>query len=90
MDQCLGGIACEICLGWVLLLFVDTAVGPRYPLAPQPCPPGPLTPSRPVGPGVLMGSALEGLRLHARKSSPCGQVLWSGVIVLCPSGWVMR
>ena len=71
MDQCLGGIACEICLGWVLLLFVDTAVGPRYPLAPQPCPPGPLTPSRPVGPGVLMGSALEGLRLHARKSSPC-------------------
>ena len=20
----------------------------------------------------------------------CGQVLWSGVIVLCPSGWVMR
>ena len=22
--------------------------------------------------------------------SPRGQVLWSGVIVLCPSGWVMR
>ena len=28
-------------------------------------------PSTPVGPGVLMGNALEGLRLHARKSSPC-------------------
>ena len=23
-------------------------------------------------------------------SGPRGQVLWSGVIVLCPSGWVMR
>ena len=22
--------------------------------------------------------------------SHAGQVLWSGVIVLCPSGWVMR
>ena len=36
-----------------------------------PCPPSPLAPSIPVGPSVLMGSALEGLRLHARKSSPC-------------------
>jgi len=23
-------------------------------------------------------------------SGHTGQVLWSGVIVLCPSGWVMR
>ncbi len=36
--------------------------------------PGPPAPSIPVGPGVLMGSALEGLRLYARKSSPCVDV----------------
>ena len=35
MDPCRGGIACEICLGWVLLLFVGTAAGPRYPRAPR-------------------------------------------------------
>ena len=39
-----------------------------------PCPPAPLAPSIPVGLGSLMGSALEGLRLHARKSSPCDAV----------------
>ena len=38
MDPCRGGIACEICLGWVLLLFVGTAAGPRYPRAPRPGP----------------------------------------------------
>ena len=26
----------------------------------------------------------------AHANSADGQVLWSGVIVLCPSGWVMR
>ena len=40
----------------------------RRPLAPRQVS---SVPSTPVGPGVLMGSALEGLRLHARKSSPC-------------------
>ena len=29
----------------------------------------------------------EGIMLLAYEG---GQVLWSGVIVLCPSGWVMR
>ena len=38
MDPCRGGIACEICLGRVLLLFVDTVSGSRYPLALQPGP----------------------------------------------------
>ena len=37
MDPCRGGIACEICLGWVLLLFVDTAAGLHHrPPAPRP------------------------------------------------------
>ena len=40
-------------------------------LEARPCPPVPPAPSTPVVPGSLMGSALEGLRLHARKSSPC-------------------
>ena len=37
------------------------------------------------------GRAAFNLR-HLRRDN-CGgdgQVLWSGVIVLCPSGWVMR
>ena len=37
---------------WVFLLpSTGTAAGPRYPLAPQPGPPGPPTSSTPVGPG---------------------------------------
>ncbi len=36
------------------------------------------------------GRKLEGLVWVAGGQSPVGQVLWSGVIVLCPSGWVMR
>ena len=52
----------------------------------------------------LTGNALDGCRRriqqdlhhrHGRAADPLytarrGQVLWSGVIVLCPSGWVMR
>ena len=49
MDPCRGGIACEICLGWVLLLFVGTAAGPRYPLALRP---GPATDHRHCGPAL--------------------------------------
>ena len=49
MDPCRGGIACEICLGWVLLLFVDTAAKPRYPLALRP---GPATDHRHCGPAL--------------------------------------
>ena len=72
MDPCRGGIACEICLGWVLLLFVDTAAKPRYPLAPRPGsvprnPPAPSTPVPPapstrVGPGVLLASPNSAVR----------------------------
>ena len=73
MDPCRGGIACEICLGWVLLLFVDTAAGlhhrppaprpgsvPRNP--PVPSTPVPPAPSTPVGPGVLLASPNSAVR----------------------------
>ena len=53
MDPCRGGIACEICLGWVLLLFVDTAAGLHHrPPAPRPgsVPRNPPVPSTPVPP----------------------------------------
>ena len=30
IDPCRGGIACEICLGWVLLSFAGTEAGPRH------------------------------------------------------------
>ena len=38
---------------------------------------------------VIAGAGFAG----GMKAAPVfglGQVLWSGVIVLCPSGWVMR
>ena len=73
MDPCRGGIACEICLGWVLLLFVDTAAGlhhrppaprpgsvPRNP--PVPSTPVPPAPSTQVGPGVLLASHNSAVR----------------------------
>ena len=73
MDPCRGGIACEICLGWVLLLFVDTAAGLHHrPPAPRPGsvprnPPVPSTPVPPapstrVGPGVLLASPNSAVR----------------------------
>ena len=41
----------------------------------------------------LLGSHRDGDQaldqVHDRVGA-AGQVLWSGVIVLCPSGWVMR
>ena len=39
---------------------------------------------------LFRGIALLGQALHCLVASAMGQVLWSGVIVLCPSGWVMR
>ena len=35
-------------------------------------------------------TAPQGELFRARHGNYSGQVLWSGVIVLCPSGWVMR
>ena len=44
--------------------------------------------------GTLSGLALNPQPAHALFEGNGmyvkGQVLWSGVIVLCPSGWVMR
>ena len=55
-----------------MLSFVGTEAGPRRPRAPQPGPRDPPLPGAVHTCGVwsLMGSAPEGLRLHARKSSP--------------------
>ena len=40
---------------------------------------------------IFLAKSIEvgGLPFDMRPETP-GQVLWSGVIVLCPSGWVMR
>ena len=59
----------SLCAGWwaygsALALLMGTAAGLSGPSAPS----GALDTS---WAGSLMGSALEGLRLHARKSSPC-------------------
>ena len=41
--------------------------------------------------GVPIPQHAQHLRVLVRDASlGPGQVLWSGVIVLCPSGWVMR
>ena len=85
MDPCRGGIACEICLGWVLLLFVDTAAGLHHrPPAPRPGsvprnPPVPSTPVPPapstrVGPGVLLASPNSASR--SVQNSPCSASWW--------------
>ena len=80
-EFCTGGARCgscwescvvlshSLCAGWwaygsALALLMGTAAGLSGPSAPS----GALDTS---WAGSLMGSALEGLRLHARKSSPC-------------------
>ena len=40
--------------------------------------------------GCTRYGALHPISVHALIDDKLGQVLWSGVIVLCPSEWVMR
>ena len=40
--------------------------------------------------GLMVGVSAKKFARRTKNGRKSGQVLWSGVIVLCPSEWVMR